>query len=107
MTRPGSAGILLSQDLLLSPGDYALKYRARAEGAPAVEVRWDLRCSDSRERATSRVRLSGDRSWHSIEAIVAVPERDCPMQTLALRLITGNPNAEIWLDGVELHQLAR
>jgi O-antigen ligase len=95
-----SSSWVLSQELMLRPGNYAVHYRGRASNAPAAAIKWELRCTDSPIRQSAEARLPGDGAWRQEGAVFTVPEQDCPIQTVVLRVVGGTPAAEILIDDV-------
>ena len=92
---------LLSQQLMLAPGSYRLSYDALASGSPAA-IRWELRCSGSHASSASSAVIPTGRNWHSIVGVLTVPDRHCPIQTLALKRVSGRIFGQLRLDNVEL-----
>jgi hypothetical protein len=97
-----SSAWVISQDLMLEPGDYAFRYRARASGAREVTAKWELRCTDSAVRQTAAARFPGDGAWRLQGSVLTVPLQDCPIQTLVLKVAAVTPGAEILIDDVRI-----
>jgi hypothetical protein len=94
------SGPILSQRLMLPPGSYALTYRARSgEGSP-VALRWQLSCSSSDERQTSKELPARSGPWQEFTTLFSVPIQDCPIQRLALERPDAIHSHEVWVDDV-------
>ena len=99
--------VMISQDLMLPPGPYSFTYEARASSGPEVAVRWELRCRNSHENQTLDTSIEAQQQWVKSEGSVTVPDRDCPIQRLALKRVRANENQEVWLDNVQLSRTVR
>ena len=96
------SGGILSQRLMLTPGSYALTYRARSGTGPAVLVRWRLRCAESDASQTSGEAPAGSAQWQQFSAKFIVPIQDCPIQRLALERPDDMHSQEVWIDDVTI-----
>ena len=96
------SGGILSQRLMLTPGSYALTYRARSGPGPAVLVRWRLRCAESDASQTSGEAPAGSAQWQQFSARFIVPIQDCPIQRLALERPDDMHSQEVWIDDVTI-----
>nr|AUN37786.1 hypothetical protein [uncultured bacterium] len=94
------SGPILSQRLLLPPGSYLVTYRARSGAGDAVALRWELSCSSSDIRQTSKETPATSGSWQEFTAQFAVPIQDCPIQRLALERPNAIHSQEVWVDDV-------
>ena len=96
------SGGILSQRLMLTPGSYALTYRARSGAGPAVLVRWRLRCVETDASQTSGEAPAGSARWQQFSAKFIVPIQDCPIQRLALERPDDMHSQEVWIDDVTI-----
>ena len=94
------SGPILSQRLMLPPGTYALTYRARSGEGADVALRWQLSCSSSDERQTSKDMPAASSGWQEFTAAFSVPIQDCPIQRLALERPNAIHSHEVWVDDV-------
>lgn len=100
-------GAILSQRLMLPPGDYRLSYRALAAAGAGIALRWELRCQSSADAQDVDQPLADGGGWHSYGATFTVPMRDCPIQTLALERPSDIHASEAWLDDLILEPAGR
>jgi len=96
------SGGIVSQRLMLTPGSYALRYRARSGEGGAVLVRWRLRCAASDATQTSPEAPAGSAKWQEFSAKFIVPIQDCPIQRLALERPNDMHSQEVWIDDVTI-----
>jgi hypothetical protein len=100
--------IPLHQWLLLSPGTYHLRFRARAQDLHSDRgLQWVIRCLDDHAELAASDSVSGSLSWTEFNVDFEVPERNCPAQDLALhnagskgagRILAGT----VWFDDVSV-----
>ena len=83
---------------MLTPGSYALTYRARSGDGPSARP-WRLRCSIRTPSQTSKRRLR-KREMAEFGAKFIVPIQDCPIQRLALERPDDMHSQEVWIDDV-------
>ena len=74
------SGPIISQRLMLPPGSYVVGYRARSSAGNAVALRWELDCSSSDVRETSKEMLATSGKWQEFSDQFVVPIQDCPIQ---------------------------
>jgi O-antigen ligase len=101
------SGPILSQRLLLAPGNYDLTYRARSGTGSSVSLRWELTCASSGASETAQVAFAGTSTWQQFGGTFAVPIQDCPIQRLALERPNDMHSQEIWVDDVILKSARR
>jgi O-antigen ligase len=94
------SGPILSQRLMLPPGAYSVSYRARSGDGATVALRWQLSCSSSDERRTSKQLPATSGGWQEFSTIFSVPIQDCPIQRLALERPNAIHSHEVWVDDV-------
>jgi O-antigen ligase len=93
---------ILSQDVLLTPGAYVLRYRISSENGADRKIRWELQCRGSGAEQGSDAGIPPGRGWHSMAIVFNVPQQGCAAQRLALEGV----RADVWLDDIELHRIA-
>ena len=98
---------VLSQDLVLIPGTYSFTYDGRAHAGADVLLNWELRCRNSGELQTLEAQIEPGPNWRKSSFSITVPDRDCPIQRLALRRVRANDDQEVWLDNVQLNRASR
>jgi len=114
--RPGAGGVgnalrffdsrrdvpLIAQRMMLKPGNYVLKFEARAENdAPAI-ARWQLRCLETGASTDYDTPVQGGARWRSFRVKLTVQIHDCKTQRLAFELSGPRLAAAFWLDNVTL-----
>ena len=78
--------INFEQSLLLAPGAYRLRFRARAEDLRSDKgVQWVISCQAQSKPITVSVLLNGKFEWKRVDTLFVVPEDNCPAQRLWLR----------------------
>ena len=81
-----SPDIHFEQDLLLAPGAYRLRFRAKARDLLSdVGLEWAVSCLGPAGDLGASARLKGSFEWKDVEAGFTVPDEDCPAQRLWLR----------------------
>lgn len=98
---------VLYQDLMLPPGSYSFTYDARVSSGSEVLLRWELRCRNSVTVQTLETSLTASSNWRESGLSFTVPNRDCPIQRLALRRVRANDAQEVWLDNLKLSRIVR
>ena len=94
------SGPIVSQRLMLPPGSYSVGYRARSGAGNPVAIRWELDCSSSDVRETSKETLATSEKWQEFSDQFVVPIQDCPIQRLALERPNAIHSQEVWVDDV-------
>lgn len=97
----------LEQPLLLSPGNYRLTLRMRAQGLRSeLGLQWMVTCSGPGGVAGRTEPVDGSFGWRTFEADIAIPPTGCPGQWL--RLVNPVPSGaaqrvmgELWVDDVK------
>ncbi|QDA55852.1 hypothetical protein [Thermomonas aquatica] len=98
----------LEQPLLLSPGNYRLTLRMRAQGLRSeLGLQWMVTCSGPGGVAGRTEPVDGSFGWRTFEADIAIPPTGCPGQWL--RLVNPVPSGaaqrvmgELWVDDVKV-----
>jgi O-antigen ligase len=98
---------IIYQQVMLSPGVYALSFRARMAKSGTAGIDWELRCQGSSVGASSNATIAANQNWQAVRALLTVPDQNCPIQTLALKLTSDTSTSEFWLDDVELNPTTR
>ncbi|MHB8474459.1 MAG: tetratricopeptide repeat protein [Gammaproteobacteria bacterium] len=98
------AQIDFEQTLLLAPGKYRLRFRARADALHSDKgLQWAIACAGTSAPLAVSAPLEGSFGWKNFDAAFEVPAQKCPAQRLWLR----NPGAaaagkevlgDIWFD---------
>lgn len=101
------SGAILSQRLMLAPGDYRISYRALGGADSGITLRWELRCQSSDSAQDVEQALAESGGWHGYAGTFTVPLRDCPIQTLALERPSDIHASEAWLDDLVLEPAGR
>ncbi len=103
---------LFYQRLLLAPGRYRLRYRARAQGLRSTAgLVWAIRCLGDRGKDMPGPRLEGDFAWTDMHMSFVIPPQGCPAQ--ALTLVNPGPagpgkivSGSLWVDDFRITPLA-
>lgn len=98
----------LEQPLLLSPGNYRLSLRMRAQGLRSeMGLQWIVACAGPGGVVARTDAIDGSFAWRTFEADVTIPPTGCPGQWL--RLVNPVPSGaaqrvvgEMWLDDVTI-----
>jgi tetratricopeptide (TPR) repeat protein len=99
------------QYLLLPPGTYSLKGRARPESLEAPQgIRWALQCLGSDDVLGTSERFAGTDQWRHFGFQFVVPAEDCPVQALRLELVGRialdfDARGGIWFDDLSVEPL--
>ena len=105
--------IPLHQWLLLVPGDYRLRFRARAQDVRSDRgLQWTVRCLDGRTELATADAVSGTFDWTERAVDLVVPERDCRVQDLELRNAGSKGSGKIvfgtlWFDDISIDRINR
>lgn len=100
----------LRQALLLSPGHYRLKLRARAEFLRSDQgLQWIVRCDKGATVATIGG-LEGSFAWRELETEYEIPASECPGQWLELQnpAVSGSAQqvtGDLWIDDIFITRL--
>lgn len=105
--RSTEQGTIIGQRLLLQPGSYRLSYRAHASTPTATAIQWELRCGDREPRQASDAIIAPSSGWQDLAASFAVPNRNCPIQRLALRRSGATPVVDLWIDEIRIQPMTR
>ncbi|TVR56604.1 MAG: hypothetical protein EA420_20080 [Candidatus Competibacteraceae bacterium] len=96
------------QYLLLEPGAYRLRGRARPDSLrAALGLRWTVRCVAEGPVLAASERFLGSDQWRLFAVDFTVPEADCPAQVLTLELegraaLDFEVEGEIWFDDLAI-----
>ncbi|SFN31910.1 hypothetical protein [Dokdonella immobilis] len=105
--------IPLHQWLLLAPGEYRLRFRARAQDVRSDRgLQWTVRCLDGRTELATADAVSGTFDWTERAVDLVVPERDCRVQDLELRNAGSKGSGKIvfgtlWFDDISIDRINR
>ncbi len=105
--------VLVSQYLMLDPGQYVLSGKSRLENLSAGQgIFWSLQCLDvNKNKPIAQTKpFTGSDIWQSFEVIFEIPKDNCPIQQLRLEA-DGSVNDDYadysgsaWFDGLEISQ---
>lgn len=107
--RAASGG--LEQPLFLSPGQYRLAFRARAQGLRAeIGVRWVIVCQGGAGVVGKSEPIEGNVPWREFNATFTIPEAGCAGQQLRLlnAVTTGAAQriaGDLWIDDVAIERV--
>ena len=74
------------QRLLLAPGAYRLRFRARAEGIFSDKgLQWAIACQGVDAPIAVTQTINGKLDWKSFDTPLRIPEENCPAQRIWLR----------------------
>jgi hypothetical protein len=91
---------VLSQRLVLAPGDYSLRGRGRTDGLKAERgIQWAIYCLGQNAAVASTDRFSGTDQWQHFSAKFKVPSEGCPAQDLRLEVV-GSAALDYEVEGV-------
>jgi tetratricopeptide (TPR) repeat protein len=103
--------IPLHQWLLLAPGNYRLRFAARAQDIRSDRgLQWTIRCLDGRTDLAASDTLNGTFDWTEGNVEIAVPATRCLVQDLTLRN-AGTKGAgtivfgTLWFDDVAIDRI--
>lgn len=99
--------LILRQTLMLMPGTYKLSYRAHVMDTSPSTLRWEFRCDASSSRHSADVATVPSQDWQETGALIAVLNRHCAIQRLALSWSGDISPEDVWLDEVRVRRIGR
>ncbi|WP_301101389.1 hypothetical protein [Propionivibrio sp.] len=97
-----------NQYLMLPPGEYGLRGRARVDSLKAERgVQWTMTCFGKAEPLASTERYKGSAEWSHFVVAFTVPESGCDVQDLRLELVGKAAldfvaEGQIWFDDLAI-----
>lgn len=101
----------LHQYLMLSPGNYSLKGRARPDKLQAEQgMQWALYCVGKTKPIAVTERFKGSEPWFHFRTAFTIPASGCQVQMLRLELagtirLDFDASGTIWFDNLVIEKL--
>lgn len=97
---------VLSQMLLLQPGQYTLKGSTRNEAKARRGLKWSILCADSAQQLADSEALALTTGWTNFEVAFNVPRESCRAQMLRLNVEARSSSETMILGSVLIDDIA-